>query len=199
MRCNTYQIIYYYSHTPPQRLKNMVQAYFVNSDDVILIPLPPREPVRVCNVCHKKQSNKTSRAWEVISTLEESMSPNHTNGTAPPPTTTSKLIQPQAPPPPLLPIQHGHSTNSLHQMRLSQNSDGHLSERGRGSWGVCSCPQGLRLLHTRPVQLRPQLLHCASYREGRQGCTQGHPGGGSGEEGRGCPQEAEQGIHDDEV
>ena len=94
----------------------------------------------MCNVCHKKQSNKTSRASEVINTLEESISPNHTNGTAPPPTTTSQLIQPQAPPPPLLPIQHGHSTNSLHQMLLSQNSDGHLSERGEGLTGGLLTP-----------------------------------------------------------
>ncbi|KAL5508930.1 hypothetical protein EMCRGX_G004196 [Ephydatia muelleri] len=105
-----------------------------------------KEPVRVCNACYKKHSVKsTSRASEVINTLEESMasSPSTTTtSTVPPPmtTSTSRLIQPNAPPPPLFPIQHAESTNSLQRILLSQNSDGHVSEVGEGLTGGILTP-----------------------------------------------------------
>eukprot|EP00731_Ephydatia_muelleri_P012818 Em0007g128a len=106
-----------------------------------------KEPVRVCNACYKKHSVKsTSRASEVINTLEESMasSPSTTStSTVPPPmtTSTSRLIQPNAPPPPLFfPIQHAESTNSLQRILLSQNSDGHVSEVGEGLTGGILTP-----------------------------------------------------------
>ncbi|KAL5508914.1 hypothetical protein EMCRGX_G004177 [Ephydatia muelleri] len=105
-----------------------------------------KEPVRVCNACYKKHSVKsTSRASEVINTLEESMasSPSTTTtSTVPPPMTTSTscLIQPNALPPPLFPIQHAESTNSLQRILLSQNSDGHVSEVEEGLTGGILTP-----------------------------------------------------------
>ena len=93
----------------------------------------------------KHSVKSTSRASEVINTLEESMasSPSTTTtSTVPPPmtTSTSRFIQPNAPPPPIFPIQHAESTNSLQRILLSQNSDGHVSEVGEGLTGGILTP-----------------------------------------------------------
>ena len=138
-------------------VENLLCAWNKLLTTIILILC--REPVRVCNACYKKHSVKsTSRASEVINTLEESMA-------SAPSTTHDHLHQSPHPTQCPAPTPLPHPACREHQQ---PPEDPPLPELRRSCLGGGGGVNGrhphaptssLRLLHPRPAQLRPKLLY----------------------------------------